>query len=154
VLSPEGIGLVQVPIRYGTVTDEDPDAAEADRIARFGQVDHVRFYGDDVEDRFEECGLSFQRVTPEQLLGHALCEWIKLSPAEPVWIVRSGHSRPGVHLESTYLPTMLDALLTRMAAHHEERDRARHRVQRLLRRTQREGAESPRRTLGHRLNLR
>lgn len=151
VLTTDGLGLVQVPIRYGTETDEDPDASEAARIARFGQVDHVRFYGDDVEQRFEECGLSYQRVTPGELLGWGMCEWLRLDHAEPVWIVRSGRSRPGVHLASAYLPAVLDGVLDRMALHREEREQARSRIRRLLRRVTPDQAPAARRTIGHRL---
>ena len=151
VLAPGGLGLVQVPIRFGTSTDEDPDAGEEERTARFGQADHVRFYGDDFEDRLEECGLSFQRVTPVELLGEQMCDWLKLSPSEPVWVVRSGVGRPGLHLRSTYLPDLLDGVLGRMALHREEREHARSRVQRLLRRGQPEPHLSAPRALGHRL---
>ena len=151
VLGPGGLGLVQVPIRFGTSTDEDPDADEEERTARFGQADHVRFYGDDFEDRLEECGLSFQRVTPVELLGEQMCDWLKLSPSEPVWVVRSGVGRPGLHLRSTYLPDLLDGVLGRMALHREEREHARSRVQRLLRRGQPEPHPSAPRALGDRL---
>jgi len=151
VLSPTGIGLLQVPIRFGTVTDEDPTVDEDERTARFGQADHVRFYGDDFEARLEECGLSFQRVTPIELLGEQMCDWLKLSPSEPVWVVRSGLDRAGVHLRSSYLPALLDGILDRMATHREEREHARFRIQRLLRRAERQAGTPARRTVGHRL---
>ncbi len=50
VLAPTGVGLVQVPFRPGTVLDEDPSAPVEERVRRFGQADHVRYYGDDFED--------------------------------------------------------------------------------------------------------
>ena len=151
VLTPNGLGLLQVPIRFGTVTDEDPDADEEERTVRFGQCDHVRFYGDDFEDRLEECGLSFQRVTPIELVGEQMCDWLRLSPSEPVWIVRSGTHRSGVHLRSSFLPHLLDGVLDRMSEHYRERERARSRVQRLLRRIETEVATPVRRSIGHRL---
>ncbi|MEO5853965.1 MAG: class I SAM-dependent methyltransferase [Nocardioides sp.] len=151
VLAPGGLALVQVPIRFGTVTDEDPDADEDERTIRFGQRDHVRFYGDDFEDRLEECGLSFQRVTPLELLGEQMCEWLRLSRSEPVWLVRAGPHRAGAHLASSYLPHLLDGVLGRMADHHRERERARRRVRRLLRRAESPEALPVRRSIGHRL---
>lgn len=57
VLGGTGIGLVQVPIRPGP-TDEDPEASIEERIERFGRHDHVRYYGDDWEDRLRRAGLA------------------------------------------------------------------------------------------------
>ena len=56
VLAPGGIAVVQVPRREGVPTDEDPDAPPEERLRRFGQRDHVRFYGDDFEDRLRAAG--------------------------------------------------------------------------------------------------
>lgn len=117
VLSPGGLALVQVPFRLGTVTDEDPDAPEEERIRRFGQADHVRYYGDDFEDRMVEAGLAFQRVTPRSLLGEDMCDWLRLGPHQMVWIVRSaaGASVPGPLDESpTSLTRTFDAMLGEM----------------------------------------
>jgi SAM-dependent methyltransferase len=88
VLSPDGVALVQVPWQPGTVTDEDPDAPEEERVRRFGQADHVRYYGDDFEDRLVSCGLDLERITPRTLLGEHMVTWLRLVPDEPVWIVR------------------------------------------------------------------
>ncbi|WP_205474251.1 class I SAM-dependent methyltransferase [Nocardioides sp. SYSU D00038] len=89
VLGSGGVGLVQVPFRPGTRTDEDPSADEEERLRRFGQRDHVRYYGDDFEDRLVESGLAFTRVTPRSVLGERMCTWLKVVPDELVWIVRS-----------------------------------------------------------------
>lgn len=88
VLSPTGVGLLQVPFRPGVMTDEDPDAPVEVRLERFGQADHVRYYGDDFEDRLVEGGLAIQRVTPRSLLGESMSTWLHLNPDEMVWIVR------------------------------------------------------------------
>ncbi len=117
VLAPGGLALVQVPFRPGTVTDEDPDAPEEERIRRFGQADHVRYYGDDFEDRMVECGLAFQRVTPRSLLGEDMCDWLRLGPHQMVWIVRSSEKAavPAPLDESaTSLTRTLDAMLGEM----------------------------------------
>jgi SAM-dependent methyltransferase len=117
VLSPGGLALVQVPLRPGTVTDEDPDAPAEERVRRFGQADHVRYYGDDFEDRLVECGLAFQRVTPRSLLGEDMCEWLRLGPHQTVWIVRSAaRARVPAPLDEspTSLTRTLDAMLGEM----------------------------------------
>jgi SAM-dependent methyltransferase len=88
VLSDTGTALVQVPWRPGTVTDEDPDAPEDERVRRFGQADHVRYYGDDFEQRLASCGLSLRRITPRSLLGPHMVTWLRLVADEPVWVLR------------------------------------------------------------------
>ncbi len=118
VLAPGGLALVQVPFRPGTVTDEDPDAPEEERVRRFGQADHVRYYGDDFEDRMVESGLAFQRVTPRSLLGEDMCDWLRLGPApdgvdRP--LVRGRAAVPAPLDESpTSLTRTLDAMLGEM----------------------------------------
>ncbi|WP_101523448.1 class I SAM-dependent methyltransferase [Nocardioides houyundeii] len=128
VLSPGGLALVQVPIRFGTTTDEDPSAPEAERVVRFGQADHVRYYGDDFEDRLTRHGLSFHRILPADLLGPALCDYLKVEHAEPVWVVRR-RPAPVEPLAFPGLISLHDAMLTQLANRTRERDRARRRVE-------------------------
>ncbi len=129
VLTAEGLALVQVPIKFGTLTDEDADTTPEERKARFGQRDHVRWYGDDFEDRLHEAGLTFQRVTPLELLGADMCAWLRVEEHEPVWIVRRGAGAPARLLGETALPSLFDALLGELtdaqARTLEARDRAR-----------------------------
>lgn len=124
VLSPTGLGVLQVPFRPGQVTDEDPDAGEEERIRRFGQRDHVRYYGDDFEERLVECGLAIQRITPRALLGAEMSTWLHLMPDELVWLVRpvaGAAVPPPLAAEETPLTRTFAALLDRLVA---ERDRA------------------------------
>ena len=117
VLAPGGLGLVQVPYRAGTLTDEDPDAPVEERLERFGQADHVRYYGDDFEDRLAESGLALQRVTPRSLLGEAMSTWLHLNPDEMVWIVRplaGAEVPPPLDLAATSLTRTFDAMLGEM----------------------------------------
>jgi len=56
VLKPGGWAIVMVPIS-GDVTFEDPSiVTHEDRERFFGQWNHVRFYGRDIEDRLESAG--------------------------------------------------------------------------------------------------
>lgn len=56
VLRPDGWAILQVPI-LREVTFEDPRITDPDeRLAMFGQHDHVRIYGQDFADRLREAG--------------------------------------------------------------------------------------------------
>ena len=56
VLRPGGAAILQVPRRRGPTLEDPSVTTPAERLARFGQVDHVRVYGDDYEDRLREAG--------------------------------------------------------------------------------------------------
>lgn len=88
VLRPGGRALVQVPFRGNRDTDEDPDAPEDERIARFGQADHVRWYGRDFEDRLATAGLAGPRIQPVDVLGDDLVAATGIKAAESVWVLR------------------------------------------------------------------
>lgn len=140
VLSPGGIGLLQVPYRPGSLTDEDPDAPVDVRLERFGQADHVRYYGHDLEDRLTESGLTLQRVTPRSLLGAAMSTFLHLQPDEMVWIVRSqagAEVPPPLELTPTSLTRTLDAMLEQMLSLQGEATAQRRRARRATRRLQR-----------------
>lgn len=126
VLKPSGVALLQVPFRPGTTTDEDPDAPEDERVRRFGQADHVRYYGDDFEDRLAAVGLSFERVTPREVVGERACTWMHLVPDEFVWIARSTGGAavppPGV-VASPAIRRSFDRLVGQMVTHHARADR-------------------------------
>lgn len=63
MLEPGGLAIVQVPTR-GEVTVEDPTVTDPARRAElFGQADHVRYYGRDVQRRLEAAGFIVQEVT-------------------------------------------------------------------------------------------
>lgn len=133
VLSPGGVALLQVPWRPGTVTDEDPDAPVEERLARFGQADHVRYYGDDFETRLMEAGLSLRRVTPGQLLGERMCTWMKLRADEPVWIARASGAEATheIGLDIARLPSVWEAMLEELLEQRAKENRLRARVQRI-----------------------
>jgi SAM-dependent methyltransferase len=88
VLRAGGLAIVQVPWRPSRPTEEDPAAEPEERIRRFGQADHVRYYGFDFEDRLRAAGLDARRVTPNTLVGPSVCRWMNLRPGEAVWCLR------------------------------------------------------------------
>jgi SAM-dependent methyltransferase len=131
VLSARGIALIQVPIRRGVPTDEDPSAGPEERTSRFGQHDHVRFYGDDFEARLAHAGLEVHRATPPGLLGHGATERFGLMAHEIVWIVRRGDSAPvpvDAATHETGMTLALDALVEENRKLRAQLRRARRRV--------------------------
>lgn len=67
ILKPGGTAILTVPQRDPpAATDEDPTVtSEAGRIKRFGQKDHVRIYGDDFAQRFQEAGFTVFVLTAD-----------------------------------------------------------------------------------------
>lgn len=136
VLAPDGLAIVEVPWRPGTPTDEDPSAPEEERVRRFGQADHVRFYGDDLETRLTEAGLAHDRVTPTMLLGAAMVTTCRLAPHESVWLVRRAAAGSAAAAGSPLAPdgglvAALDTLLGRFAVSHTRLQASRAEVEQL-----------------------
>ncbi|CAN5628638.1 hypothetical protein BH11ACT8_BH11ACT8_31370 [soil metagenome] len=125
VLAPDGLALVQVPWRPAMVTDEDPSAGEEERIRRFGQADHVRYYGGDFEDRLVAGGLSATRITPHDFLGEQMNTWMGLGTDQSMWLVRSLRAtKPAatrIVPDRTPLTATLDAALRELARVRLER---------------------------------
>lgn len=98
VLSPGGLAIINVPYRDDALTDEDPSAPEAERVRRFGQADHVRFYGVDFNDRLAAADLGQVHATGPELLGAELSHRLGLHPPEVFWFVWKGAARhaPGL----------------------------------------------------------
>jgi SAM-dependent methyltransferase len=92
VLAPGGLALVQVPQRVGVATDEDPDASVEERLVRFGQADHVRYYGDDFEDRLRAAGLTVELVRMGDLYEGWQADMLGFGRAEPMWLCSVGPS--------------------------------------------------------------
>ena len=85
VLSPGGVAVVQVPI-YGQTTYEDFSiTSEQGRLAAFGQCDHVRKYGFDLQNRLSSAGFHVCRVCPP--LDQGQCRRLGLR-ATPVFDCR------------------------------------------------------------------
>lgn len=103
VLSPAGLGLLQVPWSASLPTDEEVEpATAAERIRRFGRADHVRQYGGTtLDDRLRAAGLEVFRFTVTHMLGPDVIHSLGLMAGEVVWLVRPGAAegvqRPSLH---------------------------------------------------------
>ena len=86
VLSPPGVAFVQVPRKRNVPTDENPSASVEERIERFGQDDHVRYYGSDFEQRLRSNGLNPSVISPAHLLTDSEIERFGLLRNEELWI--------------------------------------------------------------------
>ncbi len=65
ILSPGGFAIIQVPIQ-GKETYEDIAITDPyERYKNFGQADHVRYYGEDIQNRLASVGFE---VTPFYML--------------------------------------------------------------------------------------
>jgi SAM-dependent methyltransferase len=92
VLKPGGLLLVQVPRREGVPTEEDLDASPEEKTRRFGQSDHVRYYGDDLEARFVSAGLRTSFFRADSFLSVADLERFNVPAHNPLWICRRSES--------------------------------------------------------------
>ena len=90
LLSPSGFAFVQVPWRKDVPTDEDPGASTEERLRRFGQADHVRMYGTDLESRMHESGLRSVRVDAASVLSERTRTQMAIGGT--IWITTSANS--------------------------------------------------------------
>ncbi len=68
VLAPGGTAIIQVPIK-GDTTFEDPTVTDpVERARRFGQADHVRYYGRDIRGRLESAGFRVEEFEMLEIL--------------------------------------------------------------------------------------
>lgn len=88
VLKPGGLAFIQVPRNPDEMTAEDPSAPVEERIRRFGQDDHVRFYGKDLENRLAAGGLIPRTEKPAAALSEEERARYGLRADEEVWICR------------------------------------------------------------------
>jgi len=78
MLKPGGRVVIQIPLG-GETTDEDPSITDpAERLRRFGQDDHVRFYGRDFAERLAAAGFRVDTVRYAETLGREEIERSRL----------------------------------------------------------------------------
>lgn len=117
VLRPSGLMICQVPRRRGVPTDEDFTLTPEENTVRFGQSDHVRWYGDDFEDRLRESGLSVVSHTAGEVLSAEEIERFNIPADQELWFCRSlSHDR------STALSDLTDARVELFAVRSQLRE--------------------------------
>lgn len=89
VLAETGVAIVNNPWRPDAPTDEDPTAPVEERIRRFGQADHVRWYGTDFEDRLRNAGFDVRRFDVVTELPEAPRRRMNLKQV-PIWLLTTG----------------------------------------------------------------
>jgi len=94
VLAPTGIAILQVPLSGGDTTDEEVLNTAEERLARYGQADHVRLYGNDFFKRLDEAGLISAAVSPRDSMSPESVGKYGLLPDQAlVFAVRSDTAR-------------------------------------------------------------
>lgn len=95
LLKPGGLALIQVPLRAGEQTEEDFNATPEERAKRFGQSDHVRYYGWDFDHRLRENGLHSVVITPRDFFPQSAISALGLIADEPLWVCWGGRQSAG-----------------------------------------------------------
>jgi SAM-dependent methyltransferase len=96
VLTPGGCAVILVPI-MGAMTFEDPSiTSPTERERLFGQHDHVRAYGPDVQSRLVEAGFTVTNLETEDLAAPADIRRFGLTPGETIFLCRKS-SPAGEH---------------------------------------------------------
>ena len=84
VLKKNGWAILQVPIN-AEVTFEDPRITDPkERVHYFGQIDHVRIYGEDYYDRLNEAGFTVHREKLMLQQNPAMTKRLGLSSKEKI----------------------------------------------------------------------
>jgi len=86
-LAPQGEAWIIVPMRGATTEDGGSDMPRRERERRFGQWDHVRYYGEDIVLRLQRAGFAVERLAatdlPADLRRHR-----GLTDADTLWRCR------------------------------------------------------------------
>lgn len=83
VLTGDGWAIFIVPIRMGKLTDEDLEVKDPkERIRRFGQHDHVRYYGWDFTERLKEAGFQVTLVRSSDVVEENQFEYLGIGKKE------------------------------------------------------------------------
>lgn len=100
VLAPTGVAILQVPLSDRDTTDEALLDTAEERVARYGQADHVRLYGNDFFARLNEAGLTCAAVSPRDSMSSESIERYGLLPDQAlVFAVRFDATRAKECLE-------------------------------------------------------
>jgi rubrerythrin len=78
ILRPGGWAFVMTPIRGDTTYEDWSVRSEEGRLAHFGQCDHVRIYGRDLQQRLEGCGFEVSEHDGRLGLSDQQCRFMGL----------------------------------------------------------------------------
>ncbi len=88
VLSPGGLGMIQVPVSDPVTFEDFTITDPEERLRIFGQRDHVRRYGPDVRDRMEEAGFAVEEITTEDVSSEDEARRMGLMKGDQVYVCR------------------------------------------------------------------
>lgn len=86
VLKPGGWAIVQCPVQGEKTLEDDTIVSAAERRRLFGQEDHLRVYGRDLEERLESAGFVVDVVPFARQLGDQACRRYGLDAAERIYL--------------------------------------------------------------------
>jgi Glycosyl transferase family 2/Methyltransferase domain len=101
VLRRTGVSVLQVPLSAHEVSDEEVLNSAEERLARYGQADHVRLYGKDFFARLGDAGLTSISVSPRQSMAlESIAKYGLLADEALVFAVRSDSTRSRERLKT------------------------------------------------------
>jgi len=88
VLKPGGQAILQVPISYllDVTAENHTITSEEERLAKFGQKDHVRIYGPDYFKRLQDAGFKTEIFNPFDIKSVKNISRLALDPDERIFI--------------------------------------------------------------------
>jgi SAM-dependent methyltransferase len=128
-LAPGGVAIIQVPYRADRLTDEDPSAPVEERLRRFGQADHVRYYGTDFEDRLAAAGLAARRIRMRDLYRPLEMDLLGILPDEPLWLCAVGAEVEVPELAARCTEVVRESAMASIEQLVDERDQLRQALQ-------------------------
>lgn len=92
VLDADGVAIVMVPLK-GETTEEDLSITDPEeRARRYGQSDHVRYYGMDIVDRLRDAGFAVTCIETADICAPKDIERMRLG-ANRIFVCRKGGRR-------------------------------------------------------------
>lgn len=86
----DGIIVLSAPIslKLKKTIEETSELSDQERLKRFGQIDHVRLYGDDFKTRLESYGLKVDELAAMDILSENDIRRMKLIENDKIFICR------------------------------------------------------------------
>jgi ubiquinone/menaquinone biosynthesis C-methylase UbiE len=88
VLSPGGLGMIQVPVSDPVTFEDFTITDPEERLRIFGQHDHVRRYGPDIRERMEEARFAVEEITTEDVTSEGEALRMGLMKGDQVFVCR------------------------------------------------------------------